>query len=918
MKNKKLLRWLAAVTLGAAMATTCFLAVGCGGGNNNGDGGDGTNTEQGGNEQGTGTGSENTKDYVAEFIPSEQETGTIADEDFVSGVFKLTVGTEVRTRSRLSMNVSENGTVAVTGFSATKSVKINGTNAAFIVEAIEDGELIMYVDNGSGSVAGDYQTLVYTKPDSTQENIEYNKSGLQLIRVQVKKGTNKFQCSGTTDLYYAKFTCKVLATAAKEIKIVNAGVVDYFVGQTLDTSKLSVSVVRETTLAEEPIAAKDLTVDTTGVDTSKSGQYTVNVKYTEDGKDFNANYTVNIYEIQTLTLGKNMTVKGANSQAGNGVYKNVSLQQFYFKGETISTEGMSLNLKCKLGEAEKEFINADMEFNLSTVDMTTAGKKTVEVSLKAFPDIKDTFDIYVADKTAAQVKEENTQSVAIKVDAATTDANVGVKVEETYRFKTLKQAIDFLDALQLKAGVKKTIELAAGTYSEKIEINIPNLTLKGAGADTTKLEWDSLYGKPDESGYEQITDSSATLNIRDGAVGFTLKDMTVSNKWNSLAYFDEKLGEGYGEHRALAILIQADKVTIDGCTLLGYQDTIELFTGRQVIKNTLICGTTDFIFGTNNTTYFYNCEIRSVNSGKTDGGYITAFKGCNKGETDYVTYGAIFDNCNFTCEEGVVVPDAGKNITTGNTAIARPWGAYAAVAVINSQIGGHVSTVAYSGQAKNQRYVEMSGNKPNTNSENGTTKFVEYNNTGDGAITEAVNGMIMLDAAAAANYSDFSVIFGKTNGKVTYGDVWDGESEVDFSDADNPVITENTTFNFRKTQTYTETTNAGETNNYGKLVIKGNTSGSFKSNGGDWYVIAGDATLELQVTAGTTIVFTSYEVDSLEAKFNGTVVTPEKIGESRGKEYSYTATEDGTFTLSKLSTFTKTAYVGVIEVTVGA
>ena len=40
------------------------------------------------------------------------------------------------------------------------------------------------------------------------------------------------------------------------------------------------------------------------------------------------------------------------------------------------------------------------------------------------------------------------------------------------------------------------------------------------------------------------------------------------------------------------------------CRLLGYQDTFELFTGRQYIVDTNIQGVSDFIFGINNTPYF--------------------------------------------------------------------------------------------------------------------------------------------------------------------------------------------------------------------------------------------------------------------------------------------------------------------------
>ena len=56
-------------------------------------------------------------------------------------------------------------------------------------------------------------------------------------------------------------------------------------------------------------------------------------------------------------------------------------------------------------------------------------------------------------------------------------------------------------------------------------------------------------------------------------------------------------------------------------------------------------------------------------------------------------------------------------------------------AVHNPEIDGHVSTET-SDFVKNQRYVNMSV-KPDAS----TVKFVEYNNTGDGAIDTAVAGM---------------------------------------------------------------------------------------------------------------------------------------------------------------------------------
>ena len=130
---------------------------------------------------------------------------------------------------------------------------------------------------------------------------------------------------------------------------------------------------------------------------------------------------------------------------------------------------------------------------------------------------------------------------------------------------------------------KKLILLSAGTYREKLEVTLPNIELRGAGKEETIIEWNSLYGIPDESGYVQTTDSCSTFNVREKATNMLITGVTISNYWNSLSVFDKDLGPGYAEHRALALLVQADQFVMKDCKLLGYQDTIELFNlGRQL------------------------------------------------------------------------------------------------------------------------------------------------------------------------------------------------------------------------------------------------------------------------------------------------------------------------------------------------
>ena len=96
--------------------------------------------------------------------------------------------------------------------------------------------------------------------------------------------------------------------------------------------------------------------------------------------------------------------------------------------------------------------------------------------------------------------------------------------------------------------------------------------------------------------------------------------------------------------------------------------------------------------------------------------------------------------------------------------IARPWASGSRVAVINSTISAAYSKVAYDGSVKS-RYANMSGVDPTGD------MFVEYNNTGDGAISEAVTGMKFLTAEEATAYK--TNLFNATNGTVTYTSNWD-------------------------------------------------------------------------------------------------------------------------------------------------
>ncbi len=764
----------------------------------------------------------NISDFTAEKLASDK----------VSGPFTIVSGTEIRNRTR-TFTDSETG--ESTTF--TVSAKLGGSSNAIKIKVNGTGTLSFIIQNGSSGA--NTQKVKITAPDGTTQEIEFdgaNKSSpLVVISVDVTEGEWKInRVSGTIDIYELSLECLVEKSEESGFELVSTGKVEYLLGGTLDLSELTLNKKFENGKTEA-LDLELVTVDQSGVDFTKSGKYPVVVSY----KDYDPiTYYVSVYAPESVTLGVDAIEKlDKNTSAGNGVYFNHSFREVYGVGDTLDTKGLTVVVGAKCGDDEKEFIVKNYE--ISGFDSTSAGKKTLTVkylgSVSGETALTASFDVYVVDTEPSVVNGV----YQVRVDK-TYEGTVGAVVDGYNTFTTIQQALDFLE--DAPAESNKLIRISNHTYYEKIEITIPNLGILGEGGNSAII-WNSLYGQNDESGFSHVTDSTATVAIRESAYNCKINNLIIANYWNSKDVFDSAFGEGkHDEHRALALLVQADRFTMENGALLGYQDTVEFFTGRQFLYGVFISGTTDFIFGTNNTTVFLGCQIHSISSGKTDGGYITAFKGCNKGDDDYVQYGAVFLKCSFTADEDVVA--------NGNTAIGRCWGKYASVALIACDIDGHVSTKGFSGSSKNERYVSMNA-KPTES----TVNFVEYNNAGAGAITEAVAGMRFLTDEEYEAYSNIANVFGKTNGKVSYAFDWDPNSSEVQVDTNVYYF-----FNGQSSPTGTSYTYdqklEGKTGTVGDIAIDA-TTGKVSARGSDTQINA-TSTLTFTVKAGSKVTIATY------------------------------------------------------------
>ena len=260
----------------------------------------------------------------------------------------------------------------------------------------------------------------------------------------------------------------------------------------------------------------------------------------------------------------------------------------------------------------------------------------------------------------------------------------------TAEFRNIGEAIEVCRAFM---EYHKVIYVKKGIYKEKLVIPqwLTNIEICGEDRDQTIITWDDHANiKADispltTSGEAQKIGTFRTFTLKIQGSKITLKNITIENN-------SARLGQ------AVALHTEGDCLTFVNCRFLGHQDTI--YTGnaktRLYFKGCYIEGTTDFIFGPS-TAWFEHCQIFcKANS------YITAAS-----TPQDVAYGYIFNNCTISCDQGV-----------DKVYLGRPWRDYGYTLFMNCQLPCQIRPEGW-----HQWRPEAVK----------TARYMEYNNTGEGA-----------------------------------------------------------------------------------------------------------------------------------------------------------------------------------------
>ncbi|RCW49165.1 pectin methylesterase-like acyl-CoA thioesterase [Paenibacillus prosopidis] len=246
--------------------------------------------------------------------------------------------------------------------------------------------------------------------------------------------------------------------------------------------------------------------------------------------------------------------------------------------------------------------------------------------------------------------------------------NIQVAADGSGDYSTIAAAIA---ALPQSGGI---IEVAPGTYKEKLLISKNNVALVGMGTDASKVKiTGNDYNKKinPATGQPYGTSGSATVTVTGS--DFYATNLTFENTANYEA-------PGYeANEQAVALLTKGDRAVYRAVMFLGGQDTLYVHNNKRAyFNNSYVEGYVDFIFG-NGKAVFDNTTIKAkVHTDLRGQVTITA----QKRESASEDSGFVFNNNTLLFDDQYM----------DNVWLGRPWGAYSTVYFLNTKMGPQVKT----------------------------------------------------------------------------------------------------------------------------------------------------------------------------------------------------------------------------------
>ncbi|MFI5452794.1 pectinesterase family protein [Pedobacter sp. UC225_61] len=272
--------------------------------------------------------------------------------------------------------------------------------------------------------------------------------------------------------------------------------------------------------------------------------------------------------------------------------------------------------------------------------------------------------------------------ITLSANAQTYPKSFTVAKDGSGDFKTIQEAVN---AVRDLSEVQVPIYIKNGIYKEKLIIpsQKSKISLIGENKEQTIITFDDYSGR---NGINTYTSHTVLVQGND----FKAENITFENSAGPVG-------------QAVALHVEADRVVIKNCKILGNQDTLfpSADTSRQYYMDCYIEGTTDFIFGAA-TVIFERCHIHSKKNS-----YITAAS-----TTQAQPFGFVFLDCKLTADP------AFQKVYLG-----RPWRPYAKTVFIRTEMGGHILPEGWHVWNENKNHE--------------TTFYAEYGSFGPGFVKDS-------------------------------------------------------------------------------------------------------------------------------------------------------------------------------------
>lgn len=279
--------------------------------------------------------------------------------------------------------------------------------------------------------------------------------------------------------------------------------------------------------------------------------------------------------------------------------------------------------------------------------------------------------------------------------------------------------------LAVPYALEAEILIGPGTYREKLVCEKKHITLRGAGAERTRLVWGDGGKLPHPDGRPTHTFRSYTAFF--SGESLAVEDMTIEND----------AGPGHDVGQAIAAYVDSARAVFRRVRLLGNQDTLfcaplpekerekDGFLGprglaprrasTQYYQNCEIAGDIDFIFG-GADALFEQCTLRTVDNALPHS-YVTAPSGAADG------LGFVFWDCDFI-----------SDCPARTVYLGRPWRPTGKTALLDCRLGAHIAP---------EGFCPWNGR-----TDSGLATFVEAGSRGPGAA--ARGGWIRMPSPAEA------------------------------------------------------------------------------------------------------------------------------------------------------------------------